>query len=113
MLRELKNNNRGVVFITVLIIIIISMVLAVNILSLNISQVKTAENELKYIQAELLAEGALARILVRQFSGSPANVIAYEELLGSSSFSIVANIDGSGPNPIGSDSVPLTIDVTF
>jgi len=113
MFRELKNNNRGVIFVTVLIIIIVAMVLAVSVLSLNISQVKSSEDELKHIQAKILSEGGLAQMLVSKFSGAPANVITYSETLGNTTFTIVANIDTTGAGPIGSNSVPLNIDVIF
>jgi len=67
MLKDLKNNDRGIVFVTVLIVIITTMVLAVSALSLNLSQIKSTENELKYIQAKVLADGGLVRILAEQF----------------------------------------------
>jgi type II secretory pathway component PulK len=106
-------NDRGVIFVTVLIIIIVSMVLAVSILSLNISQVKSSETELKYIQAKTLAEGGLAQILTSQWSGTPANSIIFSETLGNTTFGISSDIDYSGSGPVGSNAVPLSIDVTF
>jgi hypothetical protein len=112
MLRDLKNNNNGVVFITVLIIVIVTMILAISALSLNISQIKNTENELKHIQDELLYDGALARFLINQFSSSPSNTIIYPETVGNTTFSIVANIEG-GSGPIGSNSIPLDITVSF
>lgn len=111
MFRDLKNNNRGIVFVTVLIIIIIAMVLAVSVLSLNVSQVKSTEDQLRHIQAQILSEGALARILVNQFSASPSNGIIFSETLGNTTFNVVANIDG--PPLSGGASIPLNIDVTF
>ena len=73
MLSDLKSNERGVVFVTVLIIIITTMVLTISALSLNISQIKSTENELKYIQAKVLADGGLFQIIANQFSSSPSN----------------------------------------
>lgn len=113
MLKDLKNNNNGVVFVTVLIIIIVTMVLTISALSLNISQIKNTENELKYLQDELLYDGALARFLINQFSATPGNLIAYTETVGDTIFTIVANIDIAGVGPVGSDSLPLNIDVAF
>ena len=88
------------------------MVLAVSVLSLNISQVKSSEEELRYIQAKILADGGLAQILTRQFSGAPTNIISFSETLGNTMFTITANIYGGAPSP-GSNSSPLDIDVTF
>jgi type II secretory pathway component PulK len=110
MFKELKNNSHGVVFVTVLVIIIVAMVLVMSILSLNVSQVRNAETELKYIQAKALADGALARFLVSQFSPSPANAITYSELLGSTSFTVVAN-SSSVNSTLTVD--PLAIDINF
>ena len=114
MFRDLKNNNCGVVFVTVLIIIIVAMTLAVSVLSLNISQVKSSEMELKYTQSKILADGALARFLMHKESGGVANQISYTETIGNTTFTITATLDdGSGiPSP-GSNSFPLDIDVTF
>ena len=113
MLKDLKNNNHGVVFVTVLIIIIVTMVLAISALSLNVSQVKSTESELKHLQARILTEGALARILVNQLSGSPTNPISYSETIGNTTFTIVANIDALGAGPPGSRSVPAGITINF
>ena len=112
MLKDLKSNNNGVVFFTVLIFVIVTMILAISALSLNISQIKNTENELKYIQDELLYDGALARFLINQFSSSPSNTITYTETVGNTTFTIVANIE-SGLGPAGSNSVPLDISVSF
>jgi len=113
MLKGLKNNKNGVVFVTVLIITIVTMILAISALSLNISQIKNTEDELKYIQDELLYEGALARFLVNQFSATPGNTISYSETVGNTTFSIVADIDSVAPVPVGSNSVALNIFVSF
>jgi len=111
MLKELKNNNRGVVFVTVLIIIIVSMVLTVSVLSMNISQVKSAEDELKYIQAQVLADGGFARIFASQFSAAPLNGIPYSETLGNSTFTVTTNLYAPGTGPFGT--APVSIDVAF
>jgi hypothetical protein len=114
MLKELRNNDRGVVFVTVLIVIITTMVLAISALSLNISQIKSTENELKYLQAKTLADGGLVRIVADQFSASPSTSDTYSETVGDTTFTVTSNIDTSGPGgPIGSNSVPLDIVVTF
>ena len=113
MFKELRNNNRGIIFVTVLIIILIAMVTAISVLSLNISQIKSSENELRYIQAKILAEGGLAQMLINKLSGAPGDIITYSETLGNTTFTIVANIDTTGSGPIGSNSVPFNIDVTF
>ena len=114
MLRDLKKNNRGIIFVTVLIIIIVSMILAISVLSLNISQVKSVENELKSVQAKLLADGGLAIMVVNQMSGSPGNgQILFSETSGNTTYDVTATVDGGGASPGDYTSVPLTIDVAF
>jgi len=112
MLKDLKNNEHGVVFVTVLIVIITTMVLAVSVLSLNISQIKSAENELRYIQAKVLADGGLVQILSTQFVGTPITTNTYTETIGGTTFTIQSEIT-PGPGPAGSNSDLLDIVVTF
>jgi len=112
MLKDLKNNEHGVVFVTVLIVIITTMVLAVSVLSLNISQIKSAENELRYIQAKILADGGLVQILSTQFVGTPITTNTYTETVGDTTFTIESDIT-AGAGPAGSNSIPLDIVVTF
>ncbi|MBN1869614.1 MAG: pilus assembly PilX N-terminal domain-containing protein [Candidatus Omnitrophica bacterium] len=114
MFRELRNNKQGMIFVTVLIIIVVAMVLAVTILSLNISQVKSSEDEFKHLQAKLLAEGGLAIMLINRLSGPPGDgEISYTETLGNTTYTIVSNVDSSSTAPVGYSTNPFTIDVTF
>jgi len=113
MLKNLQNNNQGVVFVTVLIIVIVAMILAISALSLNVSQVKSTENELKYLQAEVLADGGLFQMLTNQFSPSAGSSTTYSETVGYTTFNITVDIDGSGSGPAGSESVPLDVNVDF
>jgi hypothetical protein len=113
-LQALKDNNRGIVFVTVLILIIVAMVLTVTIMSLNISQVTSSEDEVQHIQAEILSTGGLARMFVNQMSGAPpAANISYSETLGTITFDVFAGLDPSGTPPVGSNSAPVNIDVNF
>lgn len=113
MLKQLNTNEHGIVFVTVLILVIVAMILAMTALSLNLSQVKSTENELKHIQAGLLAEGAFSELFTNQFTGTPGTSMSYTEQLGNTTFTITSQIDGSGSGPAGSESVPMTIDVSF
>ena len=72
MLRELKKNKNGVVYITVLMITIVLMVLTLSIMSLNVSQVTSSEKEIKRIKAEALAQGMVAYVYTKaqtQYNG--------------------------------------------
>lgn len=112
MLKDLKNNNRGIIFVTVLIIIIVAMVLSISILSLNVSQITSSEDELKRIQARMIADGALSQMIVQKMTGNPSNFLTYNETIGGTTFVITANIDSTSTGPGGVVN-PLTIDVTY
>ena len=111
MLAQLKNNNRGVVFVTVLMVIIVMMVITVSILGLNISQVVMAENRVKAIQAEVLARGALDYFVMTQFSAAASNLISFSETVDNFTFNVTANLDSSGGGYHGTD--PLDIQVNY
>lgn len=96
MLKPLRNNEQGIVFVTVLMIIIVMMTLTVSILSMNVTQVMTTQDEIRRIQARVLAMGAIPYMFANQASGSSANYITYTETLGNITFDVSANISGSG-----------------
>ena len=112
MLKDLKNNEHGVVFVTVLIVIITTMILAISALSLNISQIKSTENELRYIQAKTLADGGLVRILSTQFVGVPQTTENYSLTIGDTTFTVQSDITAVA-HPGDANSVELDIAVTF
>ena len=113
MLKNLKNNQRGIVFVTVLIIIIIAMVLAISALSLNVSQVKSVEGEVRYIQAQALAEGGFARLYMGQLADTPVDSLTYTQQLGNTVFTIDAAVSRGSAGPAGSDSYEAVANVTF
>ena len=113
MLKYLKNNQRGIVFVTVLIIIIISMVLAISALSLNVSQVKSSEGEVRFVQAQALAEGGFARIYMDQLSDTPLDRLSYTEQLGNTPFTVDTAVFRTSAGPAGSDSYRTEANVTF
>ena len=90
MLKQLKNNDNGIIFITVLFIIIIMITLTVGIMSLNVSQVKTTEGDVKRIQAEAAAMGAVSRMLAVQHSDTPVDNFSYSYTLNSITFVVEA-----------------------
>ena len=65
------------------------------------------------LQAKILSEGGLSQVIASQFSASPQNMINYTETLNEMTFSVVADIDNTGPVLAGTNSVPVKIDVTF
>ena len=62
MFKKLKNNEDGIVYITVIMIITVVTILTASIMGLNITQVNSTDNEIKRIKAQTLGEGMLAYI---------------------------------------------------
>lgn len=111
MLRQLRENEKGVVFITVLVIILVMMTLTVSIISMNVTQTVSTEAEIRRIQAEVLALGALPYTFSNQLAGSASDFITYTETLGNTIFTITANVSGPGlPNYVTNG---LDISVTY
>lgn len=96
MLKELKKNNHGVVFITTLMAIIVLMILAVSILSLNVSQVMTTETDVKKIKAETLMMGILGYTYASQLNGSIGNFILINQDLDGMTFQASSNLVSPG-----------------
>ena len=111
MLRQLRKNEKGIVFVTVLMIIIVMMVLTISIVSINVNQIMLTEGEVKRIQAEILAMGALAYTFANQLSSSPGNTISYTETLDNVTFNVVAQIGAPGSGIM--NTATLNIDVTI
>ena len=111
MLRELKNNQRGIILITVLLIVIVMMIVTVTVISLNISQVQTSENEVRRLQAEILSMGGMYYTTLNQVSNSAGNVLIYSETLNNTTFLILTNLGIAGPGPMGT--APLNVVVTY
>ncbi len=110
MLRQLKRNKQGVVFITILTVILGLMILLVGFMSLNVSQVMITEKEIDSIQAEIVGLGALGRALVSQMSATPANLITYNQMIGQKTFDIIITRDTSGGGISGTDMLSVTVD---
>jgi len=111
MLKELRKDNEGVVFVTVIMMITVMIALVVSILGLNTTRVKTTEREIRQIQAELLAEGALDLFLSNQLSNSAGNFISDSIYIGPYLFNISANLYSSGTGIFGTSQV--NIDVVY
>lgn len=111
MLRQLRQNDHGIVFVTVLMVIIVMMILTVSIVSLNVTQVLRTSGEVKHVQAEYLALGAIPYLYANQWTALPDNTITYTETLDGVSFTVVANL--SGPGLGGYNTTGLFVNVTY
>ncbi len=100
MLKQLKNNENGIVFVTVLMVIIVMAVLTVSMISLNVSQSVLAENESKKAKAETLAQGGLFFFLANKSGPSPSNYIQYNycDKTEDVRYRVTINMAGAGIN---------------
>lgn len=62
-------NNSGFIMVTVVMVVFVLMIITVTIISLNVNQVMTAENEVHSLQAQILAEGTLYKVIALQQVG--------------------------------------------
>jgi len=92
-LRNLKNNENGIVFVTVLMIIVVIMTITVGIISLNISQVTFTEQEIQRVKSEMLAMGTLAYVFANQLTSSPSNSISLPQTLDGISYTVNASVN--------------------
>ena len=111
MLKNLKDNENGVIFITVLAIILMMAVLTVSILSINVTQVTSTERAIQDAQSEVLAMGAVSYAFAKKMNNSAENYLSYTETLGTTTFNITSNISGAGLP--GYDTTGLTVNVTY
>jgi uncharacterized membrane protein affecting hemolysin expression len=95
MLKDLRKNEQGLVFVAVLSIIIVVMILTVSILSINVSQVSVSEEEVRRLQAEMLAQGAMTRMFANQMTVSARNIL-YTQAVGATTYTINATRTNTG-----------------
>lgn len=114
-IRMRLENKSGVILVTVLMILFVMMILTVSIVSLNVSQVMTTEDEVYRIQAETLAEGVLYLLVAQQQTGRALNHnSSYTLSNGDASYPLTVNsgIDTTAPGGIYGTH-PTTITVNF
>ena len=106
-LKKLRNDNSGVIMVTVLVMVLIMTVVAIGILGVNISQVSTSESVVDSIRAEQLAIGAFYQYHQRQIEGV-GNALN-PEIIDNKTYTISMNITaGAGLN--GTDKVEVKVD---
>jgi len=116
MLKQAQQNDRGIVFVTVLMIIIVMVIISLSIVSINVSQVISTEEAVKRAQAETIAWGALVFGVANQLSSTPGNRISYNEPdVNNTNNPFVVDIDfnATGSVPPNSNSAPVEIQVSF
>ena len=107
MFKQLKN-DRGLILVVVLMIVIVMTTLTLSLISLNISQVGIAEQEVKRIQSELISSGWLQLMFARQQSGIAGNMTSSLSM-GSTTFSSTVTMTPVATNPLVNGIMNATI----
>jgi hypothetical protein len=98
MLRDLKNNENGLVFVTILMIVAIIMTITIGIISLSVTQVTFSEQEIQRVKTEMLAQGMLAYVFANQVTGVASNAYAFNATIDNLTYVVNASIFGGTPN---------------
>ena len=113
-LSKLRKDRSGIVFVTVLVIIMVMMIMTVSIISLNVTQVKVTEDDVRRIQAEMLAQGAVNYYYADQQMKTPTGVIVSQVNMQKNTFSIPPpNLDTTANSGKVFNTLSLTINVDF
>ena len=91
---KIIKSEKGVVFITVLMIIMVMMILAISIISISVGQVMISEKQVKRLQAEMVASGALGKYFASQLNNSTAPG-PYSETIDGHTFSVNFTTSGT------------------
>ena len=93
--RVKHKEKKGIILLTVLMMIIVVSILAVSILNMNLGQVISSEEQAKQLKAVILAKGMLNYVYANQQSATPLNVITLTEILDSVTFTTTATLDNT------------------
>tara|TARA_B100000745_G_scaffold211534_1_gene140144 strand:- start:188 stop:505 length:318 start_codon:yes stop_codon:yes gene_type:complete len=95
MFKTLKGNEDGLIFVYVTMIVIVLMVLTISIVGTNVSQVGVSDDEIRQIQADILAQGYLALTYINQTTPSAGNLLTNLVPLDGHIFNIISNVDSA------------------
>ena len=111
---RVKEDRSGIVFVTVLVIIIVMMIATVSIISMNVSQVQVTEKEVKRIQAEMMSQGALNLYhAAKQMDETTTSLSPWNETMGSTSNPFPVSVVVSGVGTCSNNTDCLTVKVNY
>ncbi len=102
-----RNNESGVILVTVIVLTIVLSIVAIGIMSLNVSQVKTASSVVDTVRAEQLATGLFYQDYQRRVDGGGSTLPSSIDI-GGKTYTITRATDTTtGPN--GTNQVQFNI----
>ena len=110
-LRKIRQDNSGVIMVTVLVLVLVMSVVAIGILGVNISQVSTSQSVVDTIKAEQLAMGAFYQYHQRRIEGLVTNSSPIPISLDGKTYTVgVENQGNLGPN--NANQIEVTVNFT-
>jgi hypothetical protein len=110
MLRQLAKND-GIVFVSILMVIMVIMTITIGMISLNVSQVRFSESEVRRVKSELIAHGLMAYVFANQITPSASAAFTATQALDGITYNMSVGVPNTNGGPNLSD--PLTIQVTY
>lgn len=95
MIRDLRRNEKGLIFIVVLMIVIVMMTLTVSLLGVNITQSYLTEGEYRRTRAELVSSSAMFAAMAARFANASVNNLVLNETIDGQTYT--ANATFTGP----------------
>lgn len=102
-----KNNESGVILLTVILVTMVLSIVAVSILSLNSSQAKSAAQVVTAIKSEQLAQGAFYQHYQRTLEGAGTSFTSVT--LDGRNFTVSTADLGSGGTPNDTNEISVTV----
>ncbi|MCB9771976.1 MAG: hypothetical protein H6754_05445 [Candidatus Omnitrophica bacterium] len=106
-INSLKNDS-GIILVTVVILVLVLSIVAIGVMGLNVSQVKTASSVVDTIKAEQLATGLLFQDHQRKIDGTGTTPTSIT--IGSTTYAINrSETAGSGATPNNANQIQFNI----
>lgn len=102
-------NESGVILVTVIVLTFILAIVAIGIMSLNVSQVKTATSVVDAIKAEQLATGIFYQDYQRRIDGLPAPPSSQQITIGAKTYTVTRTADITVGTPNNTNQIQFNI----
>ena len=105
--KRLHNNDRGMIFVTVLMIITMMMTLTATMVSLNVTSIKVSEAEYRHIQAQELTKGLIYYHAANQQSATPTNTYTLNHTIDGMPFTTDVSMNPAGAGTYGTNALSI------
>jgi len=106
-LKKIRNNQDGVILITVVMLTIVLTIVALSLMGINITQVRTGQKVTDAIVKEQIAAGVFYRYYHDLSTGQAPTLSGTETVNGKTYSFTITNSPGTGPN--GTDDITVQV----